>query len=318
MNLFEKYLKQHRAYLVRKQPDTLQVNLGRLCNLACVHCHVEAGPTQTEENMDAKTALAVVKLMDRFSFSVLDLTGGAPEMNPHFKTLVQEACERKIRVIDRCNLTILQEPNYDWAPDFLKTYQVEVIASLPCYSKDNVDHQRGKGTFKKSIAALQLLNALGYGQADSGLFLHLVYNPVGPHLPPNQAQLEEDYKKRLKEDFQITFNRLFTITNMPITRYEKYLKAFNQYESYVALLKENFNPDSVKNLMCLDTISVGWDGQIYDCDFNQQLKMPLGNADPLTVFKLAEEDLSRFDIRTAEHCFGCTAGAGSSCQGVIV
>lgn len=303
--------------LVKNKIEILQVNVGKLCNLACVHCHVEAGPSKTRENMDKRTAEAVIQLLDRFKIKTLDITGGAPEMNPHFRFLVTEARERNVHVIDRCNLTVLFLEGQANLAEFLASNQVEVIASFPCYLRENVDKQRGKGTFDESIEALKLLNRLGYGKKDSGLILNLVYNPVGPHLPPDQAELEMDYKERLSEDFGIVFNQLYTITNMPITRYEKYLRAMKQYDGYIELLNQSFNPITLEGLMCKNTLSIGWDGRIYDCDFNQALGMEIRNGKPLTIFDLDLKKLEGQEILTGNHCFGCTAGAGSSCQGAL-
>ncbi len=313
-----KVLSSTGAVLRKRKIEILQVNLGKLCNLTCVHCHVESGPTQTKENMDCQTAEAVVRLLDSPGIQTLDITGGAPELNPNFRYLVEEGRKRNLHVMDRCNLTVFYEPGMSDLPDFLADSQVEMIASLPCYTRENVDLQRGQGTFDQSIRALQWLNWLGYGREGTGLLLNLVYNPVGPHLPPPQDQLEADYKQRLSEDFGIIFNRLYTITNMAITRYAKYLKAFNQYETYVELLINSFNPATVEGLMCRNTVSVGWDGKLYDCDFNQALGMKIKTGKPLTIFDSDLQDLKDRAILTADHCFGCTAGAGSSCQGVLV
>jgi len=303
--------------LSRLSVEILQVNLGKLCNLACVHCHVEAGPTKTEENMDRKTVDALKKLMSQSGVRTLDLTGGAPEMNPYFRELVRHARSLDMDVIDRCNLTVLYESGQADLPQFLADNKVQIVASLPCYSSENVDKQRGKGTFGKSIDALLLLNQLNYGKEHSGLELNLVYNPVGAHLPPEQEGLQQEYKQRLQEDFGICFNHLYTITNMPITRYAKYLKAFDQYADYVELLINSFNPQTVDGLMCRNTMSIGWDGKIYDCDFNQMLGMQLRSGKPLTIFDLELNAYQNLDIITGEHCFGCTAGSGSSCQGAL-
>ncbi|MCH7505364.1 arsenosugar biosynthesis radical SAM protein ArsS [PVC group bacterium] len=313
---FEK-LQKENITLEKSRMDILQVNLGKLCNLTCVHCHVEAGPTKTKENMNKDTAEEIIHLMDRFSFSTLDLTGGAPEMNPFFRMLVSAAYQRGLHVIDRCNLTILLEPGYEDLADFLAESRVEVIASLPCYSKDNVEKQRGRGVFGKSIEALLMLNRIGYGQETSGLILNLVYNPVGPHLPPAQKGLESDFRARLKDDFGIVFNKLYAITNMPITRYAKYLKAMKQYDDYVELLYQNFNIHTLEDLMCKNMLNVGWDGKIYDCDFNQMLEMQMHNGAPMTIFGLDPDKLEGMRILMGDHCFGCTAGAGSSCQGAL-
>jgi len=307
MNSFEqKVIEASGQRLKKSKVEILQVNVGKLCNLACVHCHVEAGPTRTAENMNRETAEAVVRVMDLGGIQTLDLTGGAPELNPHFKFLVLEARKRGVHVIDRCNLTVFFEPGMSDIPSFLVENQVEVIASLPCYSKKNVDKQRGKGTFSGSIDALLLLNRLGYGKSGTGLMLNLVYNPVGPHLPPPQDTLEKEYKARLREDFDIVFNRLYTITNMAITRYKKYLKAFGQLESYEELLLKNFNPHTLDDLMCRNTLSVSWDGNLYDCDFNQVLGMPVRNTRPLTILDVTLDDLAGNDIQVEDHCFGCT------------
>lgn len=311
--------KLHHAGLSLKREGfrTLQVNLGKLCNMTCVHCHVEAGPARTAENMDQGTAEAVLKLMDRFSFHCLDLTGGAPEMNPSFRFLVSEARRRGLEVLVRSNLTLYFEPEYEDLPEYLAGQGVKVIASLPCYSKDNTDMQRGTGSFERSIRALQILNQLGYGKGGTGLELQLVYNPVGAHLPPAQSELEADYRNRLQADYGIYFNRLLTLTNMPITRYEKYLRATGTYESYVRLLEENFNACTVEHLMCRETLSVSWNGRIYDCDFNQVLGIAAGGRE-LSVFEPDDvEELLGRNIATGDHCYGCTAGAGSSCRGAL-
>ena len=302
--------------LRKRRIDILQVNVGKLCNMTCVHCHVEAGPTKTRENMSRETAEAIVRFLDLSGAGTLDITGGAPEMNPNFKYLVIEAKSRGMRVIDRCNLTVFYENGMSDLPDFLARHEVEIVASLPCYQEENVDKQRGRGTFNKSVEALKWLNNLGYGRKRN-FILSLVYNPVGPHLPPAQEKLEEDYKQKLYADFGIVFNQLYTITNMPITRYAKYLKAFNQYEAYVELLINSFNPSTVEGLMCFNTLSVGWDGRLYDCDFNQMLGMQMRNGRPLAISDIQPKDLKNWEILTGKHCFGCTAGAGSSCQGAL-
>jgi radical SAM/Cys-rich protein len=316
-NFEQRVLEALGGGLKKTKIEILQVNLGKLCNLTCVHCHVEAGPAKTRENMDRATAEAVVGFLDRSAIHTLDLTGGAPELNPHFRYLVGEARRRHVRVLDRCNLTVFYEPGQEDLPEFFAENGVEVVASLPCYQKENVDKQRGEGTFEPSIQAILWLNRLGYGIEGSGLLLHLVYNPVGPYLPPPQAQLEEDYKRELWRDFGIVFNRLYTITNMPITRYARYLRAFRQYQPYVDLLAKSFNAGTLDALMCRNTLSVGWDGALYDCDFNQALDMAIVRDKRLNIFHATLEDLEDSCILTAEHCFGCTAGAGSSCQGAL-
>lgn len=315
MNRFDQKLTEHKYDLRKTSIEILQVNVGRLCNLTCSHCHVEAGPTKTKENMSKETAQAIVKLMDTLKPKTLDLTGGAPEMNPHFRYLVGEGHRRGMHIIDRCNLTILFEQGQEDLSEFLARHQVEVVASLPCYSQDNVDKQRGNGTFSNSIEALKQLNRLGYGGSD--LKLNLVYNSVGAHLPPAQEKLEKDYKQRLMDDFGIVFNKLYTITNMPITRYQKYLKAFNQLDAYNELLINNFNPHTLDGLMCRNTLNISWDGQLFDCDFNQMMGMGMRNGKPFSVFNITHKDLENWRVLTANHCFGCTAGAGSSCQGAL-
>ncbi|MBI4436065.1 MAG: arsenosugar biosynthesis radical SAM protein ArsS [Candidatus Omnitrophica bacterium] len=320
MNRFDEKISVVTKDFRKRKIEILQVNVGKYCNMTCSHCHVEAGPTKTEENMDRKTAEAVIRFLDRSGIKQVDLTGGAPELNPHFDYLVTESRIRGAHVMDRCNLTVFFEKGKEYLPKFLADQRVEVIASLPCYSEGNVDKQRGSGTFDASIKALLWLNKLGYGKEGSGLILNLVYNPVGSHLPPPQDTLEKDYKLRLLEDFGAVFNRLYTITNMPITRYEKYLRAFGQYEKYVALLERSFNPQTVEGLMCRGTLSVGWDGKLYDCDFNQMLTMHLNGraAGPQpTIFDVTLEELENREILTGNHCFGCTAGCGSSCGGAI-
>ncbi len=317
MNRFQQKLSELQIELRKTGVEILQVNLGKLCNLSCVHCHVEAGPSKLEENMNEKTAEAVLQLLKRSNIKTLDLTGGAPEINPHFRGLVKEARALDIHVIDRCNLTVFFVEGQEDLPEFLRDNRVEVIASLPCYLKKNVDKQRGSGTFEESIRALLKLNDLGYGNSDTGLSLNFVYNPVGPHLPPSQEKLEKDYKERLFQDFGIVFNRLYTITNMAIKRYARYLKVFGQLENYEKLLLDSFNPSTLDGLMCRNTLSVSWDGKLYDCDFNQMLGMQMRNGKPLTIFDASLDSLKNFHVLTADHCFGCTAGHGSSCQGAL-
>jgi len=314
---FQEKLQSLNLQLKKSKINVLQVNLGKFCNLTCVHCHVESGPSKTEENMNEETAQAVVRFMKKTNVEVLDLTGGAPELNPHFRYLANEGRSLGIHVIDRCNLTVIYEEGQETLPEYLAQNQIEVIASLPCYEKENVDKQRGRGTFDQSVEAILRFNELGYGREGSGLLLNLVYNPVGPQLPPNQYELENAYKDKLYEEFGIIFNRLYTITNMPITRYERYLKALGQYDSYVELLGKNFNPSTLKGLMCTNTLNVGWDGKFYDCDFNHAIDMPMTNGRLLTVFNSNLEDIENRLVRVGDHCFGCTAGSGSSCQGAV-
>jgi len=317
MKSFREKVESAGTRLTKSPIEILQVNLGKLCNLTCAHCHVEAGPTKTKENMDRTTAEAVVTYMKNSGVKTLDLTGGAPEMNPNFRYLVTEARNFGVHVIDRCNLTVLFLPGQEDLGRFLANNKVEIVASLPCYLQENVDKQRGKGTFDESIRALQILNNLGYGKENSKLILNLVYNPVGPYLPSDQAELEADYKERLLEDWGIHFDRLYTITNMPITRYAKYLRAINQYETYQELLINSFNPATLDGLMCRNTLNVGWDGRLYDCDFNQMLGMQLRNGKPMTISDVYLWNLEGRAIEIANHCFGCTAGCGSSCQGAL-
>lgn len=314
---FEEAIDRAGDKLTKTRIEILQINLGKLCNLACTHCHVEAGPTKLKENMDGRTAEAVAAYMKKSGATTLDLTGGAPEMNPHFRYLVKEAGKLGMKVINRCNLTVLFLPGQEDLGAFLAAEKVEIVASLPCYLQENVDKQRGKGVFDDSIKALQLLNTLGYGNGQSGLVLNLVYNPVGPHLPPEQEELEKDYKQKLREDWDIVFDRLYTITNMPITRYAKYLRAKKEYDAYQELLADSFNPSTLAGLMCRNTLSVSWDGKLYDCDFNQALGMEMGSGTAGSIFDADPALLEGRLIATAEHCFGCTAGRGSSCQGAL-
>lgn len=298
----------------RNKLEVLQVNLGYLCNLSCTHCHVNASPKRTEL-MDKTTMDEILTFIDSHPIHTLDLTGGAPEMNPHFRYLVTEALNRGLKVIDRCNLVILLESDFEWLAGFLAENRVEIVASLPCYLKDNVDKQRGKGTFAASITALQKLNALGYGQSGSDLQLNLVFNPQGATLPPEQYKLEQDYKKHLYEHFGIVFNHLFAITNLPIQRFGSVLLSKGQFENYMNLLKDNFYAPNLDKVMCKNTLSVDWQGFVYDCDFNQMLKLPLESDKPIHILQIS--DLIGKTINTLQHCYGCTAGQGSSCTGAI-
>ena len=294
--------------------ETLQVNLGYLCNLSCVHCHVNAGPQRTEL-MSLETVEQVLALLQQGCVQVLDLTGGAPELNPHFRYLVREARSLGVRVIDRCNLTVLFEPGQEDLAEFLAAEQVEVIASLPCYLEENVEQQRGKGVYADSIRAIRKLNALGYGD---NLALNLVYNPVGPVLPPPQGELESDYRRELSARFGIQFSELLTITNMPISRFGSVLLSQDQYIPYMQLLRDNFSADNLETLMCRNLLSVDWQGYLYDCDFNQMLDLPLLASDRQHLTELlGDPDLSGQLIATGEHCYGCTAGQGSSCGGAL-
>jgi radical SAM/Cys-rich protein len=299
----------------RETLDTLQVNLGYLCNLSCVHCHVNAGPQRTEQ-MELETVNAVLALLDSAALKVLDLTGGAPELNPHFRYLVREARALGVRVIDRCNLTVLLEPGQEDLGAFLAEQQVEITASLPCYLQDNVEAQRGKGVYDSSIEALRQLNALGYG---AERVLNLVYNPVGAVLPPPQQALEAEYRRELDARFGIRFNQLMTITNMPISRFGSVLLAQGQYTEYMALLRNNFSQSNMETLMCRRLLSVDWQGYLYDCDFNQMLDLPLLASDRRRHIKdLLSAAVLDDPIVTGEHCYGCAAGQGSSCGGALV
>ncbi len=314
---FTQTLDQHGSHLTRDTLRTLQINVGKMCNQACSHCHVEAGPHRTEI-MTRSTMDRILQLLDRSpSIETVDLTGGAPEMNPHFRYLAQELRQRNLEVIDRCNLTILFQPGHQETAPFLAHHRIKIVASLPCYSKKNTDSQRGNGVFDLSIRGLQLLNRLGYGDPSTGLELDLVYNPLGAKLPPAQDSLEQEYKRELRELFDITFNRLYTITNMPIKRFMNQLKRNNAYEDYLKLLVNNFNKSSIDKVMCRAMLSLGWDGKIYDCDFNQMLEIPLGNS-PVSIYDIETfDEINQRPIACADHCYGCTAGAGSSCGGSL-
>jgi len=303
--------------LRRRPVTTLQVNLGYLCNLACLHCHVNAGPTR-KELMSAEQIDLVVDFLRQQRVQTLDLTGGSPEMNPHFRSLVERARALGVTVMDRLNPTIVEEPGYEDLPEFFAQHRLELVASLPCYQEQNVDQQRGNGVFASSIRVLQRLNKLGYGVPDSGLTLNLVYNPLGPTLPPPQAALEADYKRFLGEEFGLAFNQLFSLANMPIKRFGSVLVSKGQFEPYMALLKGAHQDDNLDAVMCRDLISVDWQGYVYDCDFNQMLNLPLGDSEQRVHLRdLVNVDLNQRAIRVAEHCYGCTAGQGSSCGGAL-
>lgn len=301
--------------LQRGALETLQVNLGYRCNQRCLHCHVNAGPTRTEMMSDEHLAL-IPDILAARNIAQLDLTGGAPELHPGFRPLVSRAAALGVTVIDRCNLTILFEPGQEGLAEFLAKHRVEVVASLPCYSVDNVDAQRGEGVFDKSIAALQALNALGYGQPGSGLSLNLVYNPQGPSLPPNQQALEADYRRELQSHFGIVFNQLFALANMPIQRFGSTLISRGQFHDYLQLLRDNYSEDNLTSVMCRSLVSVDWQGYLYDCDFNQQLGLPVPGV-RRHLRDLLDGGLHEQPIRVAGHCFGCTAGQGSSCGGAL-
>lgn len=319
MQSFAEKARLNGSGLGRRAIDVLQVNMGKYCNQACIHCHVEAGPNR-REMMSRATVDAVLDFLSRTPVGTIDITGGAPELNPHFDYLVESASRLGRRVIDRCNLTALFEPGKDYLPEFFKRHGVELVCSLPCYSQENVDRQRGKGTFDASIRALQALNGIGYGRESSGLLLNLVYNPVGSHLPPPQQELEQDYKRKLGSDFGIVFNHLYCLTNVPITRYAMHLKLRGEYEPYVKLLVDNFNAVTLDQVMCRTLISIGWDGSIYDCDFNQMLNLPIrdGDGQALNISAVTLEQLFRGSITVADHCYACTAGCGSGCGGSLV
>lgn len=304
----------------RRVIEILQVNLGYLCNQSCLHCHVGAGPTRKElmarENIDY-----LLKILEQESIHTLDLTGGAPEMNPLFKELVLKAKLLDVTIIDRCNLTILLEPGFEDLAQFLADNEVQIVASLPCYLEENVDGQRGKGVYAKSIEALKILNSLGYSQQGSKLSITLVYNPTGPYLPPSQQSLQDDYKQFLGDKFDISFDALFTITNMPIARFGSTLISKGGFENYMNLLKDSFSAANLTGLMCKNLLSVDWQGYVYDCDFNQMLNMNIDNPQtraPLHIRDVLDFDLSKIPVRVADHCYGCTAGQGSSCGGALV
>ncbi len=318
MNRFAARLAQENVVLRRMRPEILQVNVGKLCNLICVHCHVNAGPKR-KEIMTRETVDQIIDWLAKTEIPTVDLTGGAPEMIPDFRYFIERVrtLESPRHVIDRCNLTILLDPGYEELPEFLAKHKVEIIASMPCYTPENVNMQRGEGVFDGSIAALQRLNSLGYG-VEPELPLHLVYNPVGAFLPGQQTELESDYKRELKGHFGIVFNKLYSITNLPIGRFAAYLRHNHKLEEYMELLISAFNPATVDGLMCRNTLSVGWRGEVYDCDFNQQLDMQWGNGQALFLWDLDPDAIDNREIMTGDHCFGCTAGAGSSCGGAIL
>jgi radical SAM/Cys-rich protein len=303
----------------RNRPaDTLQANLGYTCNQSCVHCHVNAGPTRTEQ-MTRDTVDQVLAVLRAGRIRTLDLTGGAPEMNPHFRYLVEKARELDVTVIDRCNLTILEEPGYETLAQFLADHQVQIVASLPCYLEDNVDRQRGKGVFETSVRVLNRLNSMGYGDPSGQLQLHLVFNPQGPVLPPSQQGLKADYDRFLGDRFGIRFNQLFTITNMPIQRFGSTLVSKGQFADYMRLLRSSHQDANLNHVMCRSLVSVDWQGYLYDCDFNQMLGLPLTHRAKgrMHLSDLLEAQLEGNPIAIADHCWACTAGAGSSCGGAL-
>jgi len=312
-------LKESDFPLVKRSKlTTLQVNLGYRCNQQCLHCHVDAGPKRTEA-MDQEGVNLVLDFIKKKSITTLDLTGGAPELNPFFRELVEQAHAMGVHIIDRCNLTILEEPGQENLAEFLAKNNVEVVASLPCYSKENVEQQRGKGVFAPSLAGLHQLNALGYGHPETNLILRLVYNPQGPHLPPAQPQLEKDYKEHLLKEYGIHFNHLLTITNMPIKRFGSMLISKGQFDDYLNLLKQSYQSGNLDSVMCRNMLSVDWQGYVYDCDFNQMLDISLAgrSQNKVHLSDLLSVETEGQAIATADHCYGCTAGQGSSCGGAL-
>ena len=314
---FDEKLDQHGLVLKSARVDTLQVNVGKLCNQACKHCHVDASPKRTEI-MTRETVDACLDVLRRFKISTLDITGGAPELNPSFRYFVTGARKAGAHIMVRHNLTVMFEVDQGDLPEFFKENEVEVISSLPYFQEQQTDAQRGRGVFEKSIEALRRLNAVGYGVEESRLVLNLVYNPVGAFLPPPQASIEADFKRELLNRYGIAFNHLYTITNMPISRFLDYLRRSGNEERYMQKLVGAFNPSTVAGLMCRNLISVDWLGNLYDCDFNQMLELPVGPGLPQTIFDFDIEKFTTRSIVTGPHCFGCTAGAGSSCGGVVV
>jgi radical SAM/Cys-rich protein len=317
INRFGAFLAQRGLPLRRSRPEILQINVGKLCNLTCVHCHVNAGPRR-KEIMTRATIDRIIDWLAGTDLETVDVTGGAPEMIPDFRHLITRL--RRLRpgrrILERCNLSILLDRDFAGTAEFLAEHEVEVVASLPCYGPENVNEQRGEGVFEASIAALQLLNRLGYG-GKPGLPLHLVYNPNGDFLPGPQPELEADYKRELAANFGITFNNLYTLTNLPIARFAGWLRHERKYEAYLDLLVGAFNPATVEGLMCRNIINVSWTGEVHDCDFNQMLKLPLGGRKGVHVWDLVPAHVEGWTIATGSHCFGCTAGAGSSCGGAL-
>lgn len=314
---FDETLAAHGLSLRAARVETLQVNVGKLCNQACKHCHVDASPARTEI-MSRETAAKVIRALAQSGIRTLDITGGAPELNPSFRYLVREARARGAHVMVRHNLTVMFEEGQEDLPEFFREHEVEVVSSLPYFLEQQTDAQRGQGVFEKSIAALERLNAAGYGIEESGLVLNLVYNPVGAFLPPSQGSIEKDFKRELAARHNVTFNRLYTITNMPIKRFLDYLRRSGNEERYMRKLVEAFNPQAVESLMCRSMVSVDWTGRLYDCDFNQMLELGVDIELPQTISDFDMEKLAGRRIMTGAHCFGCTAGAGSSCGGAVV
>ncbi|MCG8379683.1 MAG: arsenosugar biosynthesis radical SAM protein ArsS [Proteobacteria bacterium] len=312
------YLNNHNFPAInRGRLQTLQINVGLKCNQQCVHCHVNASPHR-KEMMSNETISSIKSFLSTKAVETLDITGGAPELHAQFRELVSFARANNIHVIDRCNLTILEEPGMDDLAAFLADNEVEIIASLPCYSLDNVDRQRGKGVFEKSIRSLRQLNSIGYGKPGTGLILNLVYNPQGPSLPPSQVELEDAYKRELKEQFNIVFNQLFTLCNMPIQRFGSMLISNNQLDDYMDLLKRSHQDSNLENVMCRNLLSVDWQGFIYDCDFNQMLGININDkSEPVHISEITHMNLESNEIAVRDHCYACTAGQGSSCSGAL-
>lgn len=317
-NEFAAHLRRHGIGALRREaPRTLQINVGKLCNQACHHCHVDAGPKRIER-MTRRIAERIVEVLGKSAgIETVDITGGAPELNENFRFLAEAARRTGRHVMVRCNLTVILEPGMQWLPAFYRESDVHLVCSLPCYTADNVDRQRGSGVFRKSIEALHILNGLGYGVRGSALVLDLVYNPVGAFLPPAQDELEDRYHAELRDNFGVEFNHLLTITNMPISRFAEQLRRAGEEAAYMSLLVNHFNLATVERLMCRELVSVGYDGALYDCDFNQMLEIPLGGR-ALSIFEVGDlAELAAMRIATGAHCFGCTAGAGSGCGGAL-
>ncbi len=302
--------------LTAARVDTLQVNLGRRCNQACRHCHLAAGPDRPEQ-MERATIEAVIAAVARWSIPAVDLTGGSPEINPHFDYLVSRLAQLGVHLLVRCNLTILLEPDRGHLPEFFRDHRVELVCSLPYFQEDPVDRLRGPGVFQKSLEALRRLNRVGYGRPDSDLKLHLMYNPAGAYLPPEQGALEDRFQQELKRRYDIDFNRLYTLLNMPIGRFKEFLEKSRNYERYMGKLAAGFNPATVTGLMCRNLISVSWEGRLFDCDFNQALNLPLAEGLPQTIWDFDLPSLEGRPINLGDHCYGCTTGGGSSCGGCL-
>ena len=312
---FHEVLAEHELELVHQQPNELQINLGKLCNLACHHCHVDAGPKRTEI-MTWQTMEKILDWAERANIKRVDLTGGAPELNPHFKQFCTELIKLNIEITSRCNITVLYEKGQEYLAQWYADNKIRLVCSLPCYTEDNVDAQRGKGVFDKSIEGLQLLNSLGYG-VDPKLSLDLVYNPLGAFLPPEQTGLEKEYRDMLKQNFDIVFSNLLAITNIPINRFAHALRRDGELEDYQTLLVENFNAQTVDQLMCKHLINLDWEGRVFDCDFNQMLDIPLSGGKQRYLWDISIDEVEGQAIATNRHCFGCTAGSGSSCSGIL-